>query len=379
MPTLDRRGRLAIALIVAAVAAVAVIVAGTGGNPEPAQPQATPSPTVDPARGMLTRQENDQNRDLDLCRPGAAELARCGTAPDITGTQQWFNTPGGAPVDLATLRGKVVLVDFFAYSCVNCRRDLPRIAAWEKAYAAAGLEVVSLHSPEFPFEKDPANLAAAIDELGLTWPVGQDNTLATWRNYRNQFWPAKYLIDATGTVRAITLGEGTYGATERQIRALLKEANPDVRLPQPVDDPDDDPDDDTAVTHRAATYLGFARVTSYRGPQRLDGNDPVAYTFDPTQPPGTFSFDGIWTVGAQAAVAGPGARTRLVTTANDVFHVLGGNGTVTVSVDGSQPRTIRVSGPPNLYELATADGPGTERTVTLTYSEGIEAYSFSYG
>ena len=131
------------------------------------------------------------------------------------------------------LKGKVVLVDFWAYSCINCQRATPHLLAWDKAYRSLGLEIVGVHSPEFAFEKSAGNVQSAISKEGIRYPVVQDNNLATWTAYRNQYWPAKYLVDAEGTVRSIKFGEGGYGQTEDQIRSLLKAANPSVELPAP--------------------------------------------------------------------------------------------------------------------------------------------------
>ena len=167
--------------------------------------------------GLVT----DENKDLDKCTNGAAALESCGTAPSIMGIDQWLNTPDGAAVDLADLRGEVVLVDFWAYSCINCQRSIPHVVAWDAAYRDAGLRVIGIHSPEYAFEKDAANVAAGAKAFGITYPVGLDNDLSTWTNYRNRYWPAHYLIDAEGTVRHISFGEGSYAATEKLIRDLL--------------------------------------------------------------------------------------------------------------------------------------------------------------
>ena len=171
---------------------------------------------------------NDENKDLDQCTDGAAELESCGTAPSIKGIESWLNTPGGAPVDLADLKGQVVLVDFWAYSCINCQRSIPHVVAWDKAYRDAGLTVIGVHSPEYAFEKDAGNVASGAKAFGITYPVALDNNLSTWTNYRNRYWPAHYLIDAEGTVRHIAFGEGNYATTEKLIRELLEEANPGV-------------------------------------------------------------------------------------------------------------------------------------------------------
>ena len=156
--------------------------------------------------------------------PPGSDLPVLGTAPEITGTQRWFNTPGGRPLSLASLRGDVVLIDFWTYSCINCIRTLPHLKAWDARYRDAGLNIIGMHAPEFPFERDADNVDRAVRQNGLRYAVAQDNDFATWSAYQNQYWPAKYLIDSRGRVRYSHFGEGAYGETERAIRSLLAEA-----------------------------------------------------------------------------------------------------------------------------------------------------------
>src|SRR4051812_44825861 len=174
-------------------------------------------------------------------KPGASEtpdhantssLPKLGAAPAITGTQQWFNTPGEKPLNLASLRrqNRVVLIDFWTYTCINCIRTLPQLKAWDAKYRDAGLTIIGVHTPEFPFEKDAGNVRSAIAQNGIRYPVAQDNDYATWNAYGNQYWPAHYLIDANGQVRYVHFGEGKYAETERAIRALLEEAGEGGRL-----------------------------------------------------------------------------------------------------------------------------------------------------
>ena len=151
-------------------------------------------------------------------------LPTYGQAPDFTDTQDWFNTPGGEPLTMEGLRGKVVLIDFWTYTCINCIRTLPYLEALQQRYGGQGLVIVGVHSPEFPFEKDASNVASAIRQNHLTYPVVQDNDLGTWDAWGNQYWPADYLVDAQGDVRAAHFGEGDYDGTERAIRTLLREA-----------------------------------------------------------------------------------------------------------------------------------------------------------
>ena len=142
-----------------------------------------------------------------------------GAAPEFVGTQQWFNTPGDKPLTLQALRGRVVLVDFWTYSCINCIRTLPYLKAWDAKYRKDGLMIVGVHTPEFPFEREASNVQTAIDENGIRYPVVQDNEQATWNAYANQYWPAEYFIDAQGRVRFVHFGEGEYGEKEKVIRS----------------------------------------------------------------------------------------------------------------------------------------------------------------
>ncbi len=320
---------------------------------------------------------NDANADLAKCTPGVAELASCGAAPEFRGTQKWFNTPGGQPATLGALKGKVVLVDFWAYSCINCQRATPHLLAWDKAYKSLGLQIVGIHSPEFAFEKSAGNLQSAISKEGIAYPVGQDNNLATWTAYRNQYWPAKYLVDATGTVRSIKFGEGSYGQTEDQIRQLLKDANPNVQLPAPVDGTVK-ADTIGADGTTPETYLGYSRSANLKGTGMLTPDKTIAFGLNPAQPNDTYSLGGNWAVGTQSVTSTTGSTAKLNFNAAKVFHVLSGEGAVTVSIPGVPDKTIKVSGTPNAYQLV--DNPTQQRqTMTLTYTPGISAFTYSFG
>ncbi|TDW15186.1 cytochrome c biogenesis protein CcdA [Kribbella kalugense] len=328
-------------------------------------------------QGALAPAIGSGSEELSKCTPGAAELASCGPAPEIRGTQKWFNTPGGTPVTLASLKGKVVLVDFWAYSCINCQRATPHLLAWDKAYRSLGLEIVGIHSPEFAFEKSAGNLQSAIKTEGIAYPVAQDNNLATWTAYRNQYWPAKYLVDADGTVRSIKFGEGDYGQTEDQIRQLLKAANPSVKLPAPVDGSvkaDTIGGDGTTPE----TYLAYSRSANLKGTGKLTPDKTVAFGLNSAQPNDSYSLGGNWKVGTQSVTSTAGSQARLNFQAAKVYHVLSGQGTVTVSIPGEPDKTIKVSGTPNAYQLVDKTTP-ERKTMTLTYSPGISAFTFSFG
>ena len=147
-----------------------------------------------------------------------------GVAPDFTGNDTWFNTPGGKALSLSDLRGKVVLVDFWTYTCINCIRTFPHLRAWDERYRDKGLAIVGVHTPEFAFEREAGNVKRAIAQNDLRYPVAQDNRYGTWNAWGNQYWPAKYLIDAEGHVRYTHFGEGNDRQTEEAIRALLAES-----------------------------------------------------------------------------------------------------------------------------------------------------------
>ena len=207
------------------------------------------------------------NPAFDLCSQDLrAVLLGCGPAPEIAGISQWFNTQDNAPVTLAGLKGKVVLVDFWAYSCINCQRAIPHTNAWYAAYQQAGLEVIGVHTPEYAFEHVASNVEAGAQRLGVKYPVALDNDYTTWDNFSNQSWPAEYLIDATGQVRHISIGEGRYAATETLIRQLLQTAHPGVTLPARTIVNDDTP---TADAQTPETYLGVQRAQNYVGTPAL--------------------------------------------------------------------------------------------------------------
>jgi cytochrome c biogenesis protein CcdA/thiol-disulfide isomerase/thioredoxin len=316
---------------------------------------------------------NDQNAALSNCTDGATELENCGTAPDLKGIAYWLNTAGGAPVDLKSLHGKVVLIDFWAYSCINCQRSIPHVVGWYNAYHEKGFDVIGVHTPEYAFEHDKGNVATAAADLRITYPVALDNDYATWTNYRNQYWPAHYLIDANGIVRHIKFGEGDYGVTEHLIRQLLSQADKNASLPPSVDTPD------TTPTSRLTpeTYLGARTAVNYAG---RGAYDQGTATFDyPAQlPADTFALRGRWTLDNQAATAQDDNDTiALNYHARNVYLVVGGTGTLTVTRDG-EAAPISIAGPPNMHQIVSDDTGGNGH-IEVGLSRRLQAYSFTYG
>ena len=302
---------------------------------------------------------------------GGSGLEKCGPAPAFSGIQQWLNTPGGQPVSLASLKGKVVLVDFWAYSCINCQRELPHVEAWARAYASDGLKVVGVHTPEYAFEHVPSNVAAGVRRLGLTFPVALDNSYGTWNAYDNQSWPAAYLIDASGQIRHVSIGEGDYSGEEQLIRQLLSAAHPGIALPRATDVPDTTPDDSAQTPE---IYLGAERQQGFHGstPYATGQFAPPA-----TLPANSFALAGAWTIGQESITAGQGAGITLAFHASKVYLDVGGTGTLTVSAGGTS-QVIRVSGAPDIYTVATKQ-PAGDGTVTIRLSPGLQAYSFTFG
>jgi cytochrome c biogenesis protein CcdA/thiol-disulfide isomerase/thioredoxin len=317
---------------------------------------------------------NSQNKSLSKCREGATKLESCGTAPDIKGISAWFNTPNGSAIDLKKEKGKVVLVDFWAYSCINCQRSLPHVVAWNKAYKNAGLEIVGIQSPEYAFEKVPANVESAAKGFGITYPVGVDPNLDTWTNYRNRYWPADYLVDAKGVVRHIQFGEGDYSTTESLIRQLLTDANPNVKLPKATELADTTPKSGSTTPE---TYLSLGKVQNYGGTDTY-GSGVQSFSAPSGQKANTFALNGKWDVSFDGIQPkSTSSSIRLKYHAGQVRMVLSGSGTVTYLLDGVK-KTVKVSGTPRSYELLKTASDKTG-TLNVTVSPGVTAFSFTFG
>jgi cytochrome c biogenesis protein CcdA/thiol-disulfide isomerase/thioredoxin len=317
--------------------------------------------------------------------PSTAALPRYGVAPDFTGTQRWFNTVGDKPLTLRGLRGHIVLVDFWTYTCINCLRTLPYLEAWDARYRGDGLTIVGVHSPESPFEHDAGNVQAAIKREGIRYPVVQDNDLKTWNAWGNEYWPAAYLIDAHGEVRHVKFGEGDYDGTEAAIRSLLVEAghpNPGaMATPKDVVHP--------STTETPETYLGLARA------ERIDpppSSGTRTYSEPGKLPTSHFAFSGTWSESAQTATAGIGAAIHASVVGKDAYLVLsppkGGVGKVTVELDGNPIPADRAGADVHggvvrvdrqrLYHLVSA--PAVEHhELTLRFSSGVAGYAFTFG
>ena len=297
----------------------------------------------------------------------ASSLEDYGPAPDFAGIVGWINSK---PLTLEQLRGRVVLVDFWTYSCINCLRTLPYVKAWDARYRESGLTIVGVHTPEFAFERVPSNVRENTKELGVKYPVALDSDYGTWNAWHNQYWPAKYLIDRKGHVRLFHFGEGDYAETETAIRELLAEDG--AGLPAAADLADKTPHG--PVTPES--YLGHARLARYVGTEIAPDRER-AYTPAFRLADNELTYGGRWTVEGERAVAGADASLRLSYQARNVYLVLTGKGSVQVLVDGKPERRVRVTGD-RLYTLVERPTLA-KHLLELRFTPGVAGYAFTFG
>ncbi len=308
-----------------------------------------------------------------------------GQAPEFVGNQRWFNTPGERPLTLRGLRGRVVLVDFWTYSCINCIRTFPYLKAWDRRYRKDGLTIVGVHTPEFPFEREASNVEAAIRENEIRYPVAQDNDQATWNAYANQYWPAEYFVDARGRVRYVHFGEGEYGEKEKVIRELLAEAGRRV----PGRESSVHAIEPAATVTTPETYLGAARAERFTNAMLSPGLHD--FSAPRSLPPNEFAYRGRWRISLDSAAAVGGSSLDLNFGARRVYLVLGSPGhsrRVKVLLDGRpiaaadagtdvDGGAVTVSGH-RLYNLVDLPRVG-DHLLSLEPEAGVEGYAFTFG
>jgi len=310
-------------------------------------------------------------------------LPDLGTAPDLAGISNWINSP---PLTLQDLRGKVVIVDFWTYSCINCVRTLPYMTDWYAKYHADGLEIIGVHTPEFEFEKDAGNVQAAVQRFDIQYPVAQDNDYGTWRAFNNHYWPAKYIIDAEGNMRYVHYGEGDYEETEMVIQQLLAEngVNSQITLTSVQDQ-------NFSANQTPETYIGSNRQESFASPESVLRGQTATYTIPEALPLHHFAVSGAWTFDPEYAQAEQaGAQLALHFYAKDVYLVLDSVQSATVTVQLLSPDksnlsedidangTIIVDGA-RLYHLLSLD-EAAEGTLVITFNDaGIQAFAFTFG
>ncbi|WP_445181026.1 cytochrome c biogenesis protein DipZ [Pseudomonas sp. McL0111] len=332
---------------------------------------------------------------MKMAAKTTATLPVEGTLPPLDGAVQWLNSP---PLDAQALKGKVVLVDFWTYSCINCLRTLPYVKAWAEKYRDQGLVVIGVHAPEFAFERDVGNVTKAMKELGINYPVAIDNDYRIWRAFNNEYWPAHYFADAQGRIRYHHFGEGDYAESERVIQQLLREAgaktvadgliNADAKGVQLA------PDMNQVLSPE--TYVGYQRAEHFVPETSLVPDKVAAYKPPADLPLNDWSLGGQWTVGAERATASaPASRIVYRFHARDLHLVLG-PGTdgkpvrFKVMIDGQAPGDAHgVDVAPDgsgsvteqrLYQLVRQTDDVKDRTFSIEFLDsGVSAYAFTFG
>jgi thiol-disulfide isomerase/thioredoxin len=327
------------------------------------------------------------DRDVD---PGSLPVE--GAMPEFAGIAGWLN---GGPFTKAQLAGKVVLVDFWTYSCINCIRTLPHVNAWHEAYGGKGLVIIGVHTPEFEFEKDPENVKKAVERYGINYAVAVDNDYAMWNAYRNHYWPAHYFIDGKGNIRYHHFGEGNYAHSESVIRALLAEAG---AAPAHEAGPQAAATVDFGKVGSPETYLGSDRLESLGSPESVRMGSPQRYSSVKDPAVNIFYFKGSWTVNPDHAVPDePGASVVFRYRASTANLVMDGGGLplkAEVTVDG-RPLTAENKGADviledgrsyvvvkdgRLYNLVDMRGAyGTHLLEIVFLDPSAKCYAFTFG
>lgn len=294
-------------------------------------------------------------------------------APELVQGGEWFNS---APLHLDELKGKVVLIDFWTYSCINCQRTLPYLRIWWEKYRESGLVIIGVHSPEFEFEKDPNNVQQAIKDFALTYPVMQDNDFATWKGYSNRYWPAKYLIDKDGNIRYTHFGEGKYDETEEMIQRLLQESGSDVSS-VPVENPEYQ-----IYSRTPELYLGYARIEYLASPERIVPDQIISYSAPSQLPQNFFAYQGDWSV--MSEYSAPSAQSKLFLNfeSQKVYLVARPKeevpGKMKVILDNEFIKELTVD-TDTLYTLIELPEAGRHLLELEFLDKNIEVYAFTFG
>jgi cytochrome c biogenesis protein CcdA/thiol-disulfide isomerase/thioredoxin len=327
--------------------------------------------------------------------PAAQALPVEGSLPSLAGAVEWLNSP---PLTPEQLKGKVVLVDFWTYSCINCLRSIPYVRAWADKYKDQGLVVIGVHAPEFAFEKNIGNVKQAVAKLKIDYPVAIDNDYAIWRAFNNEYWPADYFIDAKGQIRHHFFGEGDYAESEKVIQQLLAEAG---RGNLPVDmvsvnATGAEAAPDAADVQSPETYIGFARSENFASPGGAVGDTPHVYSTGDLKQLNDWGLAGDWTVGGQSATLNKtDGAISFRFHARDLHLVQGPSADgkpvrFRVTIDGAKPgeshgADVNADGEGTvtdhrLYQLVRQSGPVMDRTFTIQFLDpDVQAYAFTFG
>ena len=358
-----------------------LIITGTGTKLQVLVADHTPFKFDNLSSKLIPKQSNTKTIDNSKLYNVAAYKA-----PEFTGIQSWINSN---PQTLAQLKGKVVLIDFWTYTCINCIRSLPYVQGWYSHYQKDGLVVVGVEAPEFSYEKIPSNVAAAVKQDGLTYPIAIDGDLATWNAYQNQYWPAEYLIDREGNVRRQHFGEGDYDQTEQAIRGLLAE-NSTAKLSSKLVAPSNTqvPIDQNQTPE---TYLGTARADAYTGTPVLGASPNQSYSFAKQISSSHWSLSGNWQIDGSAITAGMNAKIRINVAAKNVYLVGGSPNpaAIGVSFNGVPISQVGDAGADvtnsqmnvqlsNLYRVASFKN-FTSGIIELDVPSGVTLNTFTFG
>ena len=340
---------------------------------------------------FLTKLETNDGvtKQLDTLRDNPSP-PYIGQAPDFVGIEKWLNAEA---LTIDDLKGKVVLVDFWTYTCINCIRTLPYITGWYEKYKDDGFVVIGVHTPEFEFEKKTENVEGALEKYKINYPVAQDNDFGTWRAYDNHYWPAKYLIDAEGVIRYTHFGEGEYDVTEKNIQKLLKEAGL-KKGQKDTDDLDvllDIPETTSTGGRTPETYLGLSRMAGLASPERAKVGAHT-YTLPKSLPVNNFAFVGTWDLSSESAKVGePGAGLLFNFSAKDVYLVITpasledqiavfvNDDVVTTNAGKDVENGFITIDEPRLYHLVSFDEK-QEAILQLNFqTPGTEVFAFTFG
>jgi len=326
---------------------------------------------------------------------GAPLLDNEGPMPSLAGAVQWLNSP---PLTAESLRGKVVLVDFWTYSCINCLRALPYVKAWADKYRDQGLVVIGVHAPEFAFERNINNVTKAAQKLGIDYPVAIDNNYSIWRAFNNQYWPAHYFIDAKGQIRHSHFGEGDYAQSEQVIQQLLREAgakNVTTSISQVQGQGVEQAADQNSAPLSPETYLGYMRAENFVSESAVS-DAPAEYTLPATLDLNSWGLAGRWTIGGEnVQLSGPTGRIAYQFHARDLHLVLGPSKDgkpvhFKVLLDGKAPGAMHgtdvsadgdgVVTDQRLYQLIRQSDNQGDHTFSIEFLDsGVTAYAFTFG
>ena len=325
---------------------------------------------------------------------GAETLAFEGRLPGFEGATGWLNSPQLTPEEV---RGKVVLVDFWTYTCINWLRTLAWVRAWWEKYESQGLVVIGVHTPEFPFERDEDNVSEAVQEMAVRYPVALDPDFGVWNAFSNSYWPAIYIADMDGRIRYHHYGEGDYEECERVVQRLLRDAGHDVDDELVTVEPEGfEVQADWSQLKTPETYVGYQQAQNFASSGDLVLDDPREYSIPEPLNPNEWALAGRWAIESRAGVADePGARIAFRFHARDVNLVMGprpGGTSIPfrVTIDGEPPGDAHgfdVDAQGNgtlhqqrLYQLVREPGAITDRTIEVTFRQpGAEAYCFTFG